>query len=130
MKRLRRIPAPVGDRSELLLRPLRNIDVSTEEYKGMHQLRIFEDITPDVHPNSGIFVLLVNQQQRGTNPLKAHHPAWYTGRLELDAIPVEFIDVDKLHTALGVAKSIQEERKKRAAEKEQEVDVEAKLNDR
>lgn len=112
-RKIRRMPAPVGDSQELLLRPVRNIDVSRAGYEGMHQLRVFEDITPDISPNSGIFVLLVNQHQRGTTPMKRHHPAWYTGRLELDAVPVEFIDLDKLYYAMEEAKRLQAERKAR-----------------
>lgn len=109
-KRMRRIPALVGDKSELLLKPLRNLDVSKEGFEGLHQLRVFLDVTPGVR-SSGVHVLLVNQQQRGVKPLMRHHPAWYTGRLEHDAVPVEFIDLDKLYYAVSEAKRINEELK-------------------
>lgn len=103
----RKGPKLVGNKDTLLMRPLRNIDVSREGYEGLHQLRIFRDETPGVEPNSGIMVLLVNQQQRGTAELQQHHPAWYTGSIELDAVPVRFIDLDKLYYALELAKRLQ-----------------------
>lgn len=113
MSKLRRKPAPVGNSSELLLRPIRNIDISAPGFEGMHQLRIFKDITPNVTPNSGVFVLFVNQQQKGTTPLQKHHAAWYTGRLEFDAIPVEFLDLDKVYYAIEEAKRLNEQLKKK-----------------
>lgn len=103
------VPAPLGNKSELLLRPLKNIDVARRGSEGLHQLRVFLDVTPDVEPGAGVFVLLVNQQQRGSTELKPHHPAWYTGQLSRDAVPVQFIDLDKLYYALEEAKRLQEQ---------------------
>lgn len=109
---MRRMRRPVGDTQELLLRPLRNIDVSKPEVAGMHQVRIFQDMTPGFKSTSGIHVLLVNQHQNGSIELKKHHPAWYTGKLHLDAIPIEFIDLEKLYYALCEAQNMDEALKK------------------
>lgn len=106
MKR-RRGPAPVGNKDELLLRPIRNIDVSRRGSEGMHQLRVFVDITPNMATNNGVFVVLANQQRTGDTVPQPHHPAWYTGDISKDAIPVQFIDLDKLYYALEEAKQIQ-----------------------
>lgn len=104
-----RKPSPVGDKTELLLRPIKNFDVSRRGFEGLHQLRVFADITPGVSPKSGVFVILANQQQRPDTELKPQHPAWYTGQLCLDAVPVKFLDLDKLYRALENAKRLHEE---------------------
>jgi hypothetical protein len=97
---------------------LKNIDVGRAGFEGLHQLRIFKDITPDVTPNTGIFVLLVNQQRRVADT-KTHHPAWYMADIALDAVPIKFIDVDKVYYGLAEAKRMQAE-----LEEEREIHVE------
>lgn len=92
----------------LKLAPVTHLDVSRKGFEGLHQLRIFRDVTPDVFPNTGIFVVLVNQHRKASDT-RTTHPAGYTGRLATDAVPVEFIDLDKLYYGIVEAKRLQEE---------------------
>lgn len=98
----------LGNGEELLLRPLKNIDVSVKGCEGMHQLRVFRDVTKG-HASAGIFVLMANQHQRGDAPLQPHHPAWFTGNVSKDAVPVQFLDLDKLYYAFEEAKRMHAE---------------------
>jgi hypothetical protein len=107
----------LGNVEELLLRPLKNIDISVKGCEGMHQLRLFRDVTKD-RRSAGIFVLLANQHQRDDTPLQPHHVAWFTGNVSKDAVPIQFIDLDKVYYAFEEAKRMQAEFEKEQHESE------------
>lgn len=99
----------VGTQKELLLQPIKTFDVSAVGYEGLHQLRVFKEITPGVK-STGIFFLLANQHLKpGTEELPIHSVAFYTGRIEQDAIPAAFIDLEKLVAAMQEVRKLQEQ---------------------
>lgn len=108
--------------AELLLRPLKNIDISVKGCEGMHQVRLFLDVTKD-RRSAGIFVLLANQHQRDGTMLQPHHTAWFTGNVSKDAVPVQFVDLDKVYYAFEEAKRMQAEFEKEQHEVEEGTDT-------
>lgn len=112
----------LGNGEELLLRPLKNIDISVKGCEGMHQVRLFRDVTKD-RRSAGIFVLLANQHQREGTALQPHHVAWFTGNVSKDAIPVQFIDLDKVYYAFEEAKRMQAEFEKEEQHGSEESDT-------